>query len=115
MLLFILFKFRKFTDSRWATVVDASRMMIVADRVGLDGVVSMARADPTSSDYYMHGYTRLGDEERRLVVVAGLSSHVPDAVLLQLLEDDRLCRVASLAIDSAEVELAWLENLPYNV
>jgi hypothetical protein len=84
-----VFKFREFTASRWLTVGIACRSLIGALAVGLRPLVAMIRADPSASDYYMHGFAEV-DGTLHYATVAGVASHVCDAVLLALLADDRM-------------------------
>ena len=48
------------------------------------------RANPKASGYYIHGFGQLDEDTVRYAVVAAVSSHLSDAALVALLEDDRL-------------------------
>eukprot|EP00972_Heterocapsa_arctica_P050325 7400110-Heterocapsa_arctica.AAC.1 len=54
-----LFKFRKFTDSRWCTAGAACKALVAGLAVGLGGLVDLIRQDPTTSDWHMKGFSRL--------------------------------------------------------
>eukprot|EP00972_Heterocapsa_arctica_P050326 7400111-Heterocapsa_arctica.AAC.1 len=54
-----LFKFRKVTDSRWCTAGPACKALVAGLAVGLGGLVDLIRQDPTTSDWYMKGFSRL--------------------------------------------------------
>eukprot|EP00974_Lingulodinium_polyedra_P013066 1268353-Lingulodinium_polyedra.AAC.1 len=51
-----VFKFRKFTGSRWCRVGDSYRSLVVALVLGLEeALVGQVRSSPTTSDYYIRG------------------------------------------------------------
>eukprot|EP00974_Lingulodinium_polyedra_P048550 4662391-Lingulodinium_polyedra.AAC.1 len=54
-----VFRFKKFTNSRWCTVRDSCRSLVAALALGLSGLVKMARANPKTSEYYIHGFSQL--------------------------------------------------------
>lgn len=94
-LVLYLFRFRKFTQSRWTTLGECSRVLVCAMSVGLIGFVESLRVTPGVSDWHLRGFGRLGDEGKRFVSLCALAASVPDAVLVALLEDDRVAgRVA---------------------
>ncbi len=45
-----------FTITRWATVSNASRLWVGSLLVGLDGWMSLCRADPNVSGYHLNGF-----------------------------------------------------------
>ena len=106
-----IFRFRKFTTGRWLTVGESCRTLTAALCVGLAGLVDLIRKSPKTSEFYIHGFGRLAGQARKYCVIAGVSSHIADAFLAQLLEDDRLAtRGAELQQVLAD-ELAWLAGV----
>ena len=86
-----VFRFRKFTESRWVTVGEACRRLIASQMVGLPGLVDLIRKDEHASDYYIHGYwVNMNSSALRFAVLAGLASRPVDALLLEILKDNRL-------------------------
>ena len=73
-----VFRFRKFSDSRWITVGQGCRSLLAGLGVGLRGLASVIRQSPLASDYYIHGFGQLSEEVLRYAAVAGLASKVPD-------------------------------------
>jgi hypothetical protein len=52
----------------------------------------MIRADKSTSDYYIHGFSQLDDDTARWAIVAGMASTLCDAALFDLFRDDRLAK-----------------------
>ena len=113
-LMMALFRFKKFSESRWCTVGDACRSLAAALSVGLDGLVRCVRADPKASDYHIHGFGKLVGPSRTYCVIACLACTVTDTLLLELLEDDRVgARLEELEATVAG-ELEWLASIKHS-
>lgn len=110
-LLTYAFRFRRFSDSRWLTIGATSRSVCLGVAVGLDGLVADVRADVKASDYHMHQYERLSPELRRFAMVATVASLVPDALLQELLQDDRLCRRCLELQEVVTSEMEYIASL----
>ena len=50
-----IFKFQKFSESRWLQTGISSRSIVAAMSIGLLYVMQMVRADPHNTDYHAHG------------------------------------------------------------
>ena len=70
--LLYLFKWRKFTDSRWLTIGVACRSIVAGLSVGLEMLAKLTRDDPSTSDFYLHGVGRLSARLKNFCVVASL-------------------------------------------
>jgi len=88
--LLALWKFKTFSTSRWCSVGTPCRTFVAALLTGFDSMVSHIRQDPASSDFHLHGYEKLSLQKKEFLVVAGLAAYVPEAFLLELLEDSRI-------------------------
>ena len=106
-----VFRFRPFTTSRWITVGDSSRSLVASLCLGLQGLVHMIRQSPDTSDYYIHGFGQLDDETLKYAIVAAMSSNVSDAILIELLEDDRLPRHVAAIERGLQEECQWVANV----
>ena len=105
-------KFKQFSDSRWVTMGGSCRTITAGRQLGLDHLVSMIRADGSTSDYYIHGYAELGKEARIYSTIAALVCNIPDALLLELLEDPRLAVRVKEVKAAVDEEVAWLKAVP---
>ena len=88
--LFRLWRMRKFSDSRWASVGASCRDSIRCRLGGMPGLVHHILADASESNFHLQGFLKAGAAELEFITVAGLGSHPTDAALLELSED---CRV----------------------
>ncbi len=110
-ILLYLFRFRKFSESRWTTIGETAKVIVGSLRVGLEGLVHMIRQDPKSSDFHIGGFSRLTPELVHFCTVASVAAHVPDSILVDLLEDDRVARRIEALEETLADELAWVASL----
>lgn len=106
-----VFRFKKFTDSRWLTIGDSCRSLTAALHLGLAGLVHAARADPDTSDFYLHGFARLATDTERWAALASLAACAPDAALAEMLEDDRLALSIQSICKAMNDEILWLGRI----
>ena len=85
-----LMSFPKFSDSRWVTLGMSCRALTASLAFGLERLLEFTRKDPSVSDYYLHGFDQLDDESVLYAMVAAISSPGADAMLCNILADDRL-------------------------
>ena len=107
-----VFVVKQFSDSRWLTLGEHSRRLTAAMSLGVVVVVDYCRTEKKVGDYYLHGFTRLGPEHLKFIVVVGMSSFVGDAVLAELAEDGRLVVRALELGHIVQEELTFLGGLP---
>lgn len=87
-----LWRFARFSDSRWCTVGTSCRSLHAGLLSGVHSLVASVLANPSASKFYLGGFQTLSSEAKEFVVVAGLAAYPSDAVLAELLEDDRVSR-----------------------
>ena len=87
-----MFRWRKFSESRWATIGPACRAVLCSLAIGLDHLVGRTRADAKNSDYHLHGYARMSAPIKQFMIVSGVVSCVADAMLQEIMRGDRLAR-----------------------
>jgi hypothetical protein len=110
-LLLGVFKFRRFTSSRWISVGSSCRTLTAALSLGLGKIVQLARADKGTSDYYIGGFKMLDLATTRWAIVASIASGLPDGFLVDLLRDDRLATRARPLWEKAVRELDRLATV----
>eukprot|EP00971_Amphidinium_carterae_P127341 2523252-Amphidinium_carterae.1 len=98
---------RKYSDSRWLTIGVSCKTILAACLLGLCDLVAHVRAQPHTSDFYLHGFTRLSKDLKLFLVLGASVSYVGDGLLALVLEDSRLCK------NQVEVKNAVLEELQY--
>jgi hypothetical protein len=109
--LLYIFRWRQFTDSRWVTIGPSCRALLGSLCVGLEKLVLITRADPKATDYHLHGFSRLTSRLRKYAAIASIASFPADAVLLELLEDDRCVRNIAKLEEALADELLWVANI----
>ena len=110
--LLYIFKFRKFTESRWMSTSDAARGIVASCLVGLQALVDRCnRTYPQGVKYHLQGFGQLTPGLLRGATLTALMGHVPEAMILELLEDDRVAKRLSLLEQAVQDEIAWLETL----
>jgi hypothetical protein len=110
--LLYLWRFRKHCDSRWTTVGETCRTLAASLLSGVGDLASMLLEDRAVSKYHLGGFARLSERLRRFVVTAAYAASVPDALLAELFEDDRVAGRADELQAVVTDELHWLVNLP---
>jgi hypothetical protein len=105
-------RWRKFSETRWNTVGASTRNVLRTILLGLDRLVEITRADPTITDYHLHGWVRCSDRVRVYQCVAAMACYPIEAVILIMMADDRVCRQLDEIIAAMEDELRYLESLP---
>ena len=106
-----VFRFKKFTDSRWITVGEACRGLVASLSLGLSGLVGLVRKDPKASDYYIGGSAGLDGAVLNYAIVASVVTNACDSFLLALLEDDRVARRLSELEGILQEELMWVVSI----
>ena len=104
-------RLKGFSDSRWVTMGGSCRTLLAARQLGLDEMVRIIRAQKDTSDYYIHGFAELVGDVGVYCAVSALVCNVPDALLLELLEDSRLAIRVSAVRAAVDEEVAWLRGV----
>ena len=112
--LMAVWRFVKFSDSRWLTVGTSARTVIAAVLTGIDGLVSTIVRDPKASKYYLNGFKRLTTTRRQFLVSAAVVSRVPESVQCELMEDSRVARTHDALWQAVSEEMKWLVSITPN-
>lgn len=112
-LLFWAAKWRRFTNSRWLSLGQAARHLLITLLCGLEPWVALARAAPGGSlEYYLHGFDGLTPSIKRQFVITALCTYVPEKGLAMMLADDRLANYAGEVKAEMMGELSYVSTLP---
>jgi hypothetical protein len=106
-----VFRFKQFTNSRWITIGDSCRSLMASMALGLQGLVEFIRSEPSASDFYIHGFAQLNTDALRYSAIACVAANACDAVLLELLEDDRLGMRLLEVEEKLQEELSWIASI----
>lgn len=85
-----LWEWRRFSDSRWASMGASCRSMLAACLSGLPDFVGEVLANPSAHTFYLKGFLYMTGEVKALVALIACSSFIADTLLAELMEDDRL-------------------------
>ena len=85
-----VWRFIKFTESRWLTVGTSLRKITAAILCGIDSLVGEIYKDKRASKFYLNGFKRLRGMHRQFAVRAALVSYVPESVQVELMRDSRV-------------------------
>ena len=107
----LMLRWRKFNESRWATLGPACRSLLCASCIGLSELVAVARASHTTSNYYLHGFDRLNEACKLYACVAAAAAYPVEAFSTHIMCDDRLCRTLPEVQAVVVEELCYVENL----
>ena len=111
-LLLKVFRWQRFTQTRFLTLGSSTRALLASLLVGLDSLVSITRSDPATTDFHLHGYSGLTTACRRLAVVCAFAAFPAEAGLELLLADDRLALQVPRFRETMEEEWEWLLGIP---
>ena len=87
-----LWKFVRFTSSRFLSVGTASRTVVAALFTGLENIVAIITKEEKGSLYYLNGFRRLNASRKLLMVKCAIVSRVAEGVLVDILEDSRVAQ-----------------------
>ena len=105
-------RFQKFSDSRWCTLGKSCRQVLYAQLLGLNSLVHAVLADPDTTLYLIGGFKELSVEVQKFIVVASFASWPSEALLSELLEDDRLCLHYHSYKQVVQIEMSSLIAVP---
>ena len=93
-------------------MASSCRALVASLLLGLQALVQELLSTEGVSHYYLGGFQMLSESTCRLAVLASVAGYVPDAVLMELLEDDRVALRADTLEQCLSAELEWLSDIP---
>ena len=105
-------KFTKFSDSRWCTLGKSCRQVIHAQLLGLNSLVQAVLDDKENKDYLIKGYRLLTPDVQEFITTAAFAAYPAEALLAELLEDDRLCLQLEYYQNRLKGEMNALIDMP---
>lgn len=110
MILYML-QWKQFSATRWATVGSACRYLMRSLSVGLEQLVKLTKEDPNVSEVHLAGFARCRFLVKKYACVASVAAFPLEAFLLEVMEDDRLCRNLPALEACVLEELSCLERI----
>jgi hypothetical protein len=88
-----IFSWRKFVDARWLRTGVSCRGLVGSLFIGLARIVQMARTDPHTSEYKIHGFDNLTADVKKFACISSLVAFVGESALAEALEEERIVRI----------------------
>ena len=110
-ILITLWRFGKYTESRWITAGVSNRRYTGTMLTGMTDMAKEMIEDPDESNYFIAGIKRLTPEIQHAIVVAGLSSGVTEACLRCVLTDGRIMKTWPEVQVTAREEILFLDSI----
>ena len=107
-----IFRFKKWTESRWLTVGASSRTMTAGCILGLSDLVSDIGATHGTDLWFLKGYVRLHTEHQNFFSKTAIVSRVAEAFQMQLMRDSRVGLRYEELWECITVELKWILHMP---
>jgi len=108
-------RFYGWSLTRWVKAGRCGRCFMRALAMGLDGLWALTAADNAVSCYHLHLFDKADFNVRRMLAVLAVSAFPAEAVLLQVLIDDRLLKRADEFRTIAAEQTLYIANLPMYV
>lgn len=100
-----VWKLRKFTESRWLSVGPCFRALLASELLGINDLVCRIRRNASHSDYHIGGYGRRTEPIMKMVIIGSISSIVSEALMEDILVDDRVVQRFSILKEISQMEL----------
>ena len=110
--LLAVWKFRKYTDSRWLSLGRAAQRLAAAELTGLTCMLSFALSQPSVSGFFLNQFWRSQEDNCwTFIVEAALVAQVPDAVLAEVMRDNRVGRTAPILERLLSERMIWITTV----
>ena len=107
-----VWRFVKWSVSRFLTVGTSSRTMVAGCLTGIKGLVDFITHDTNASLFYLNGHARLTADRRAFLVVVAMVIRLAESALQSLLEDPRVATTYDSLWQTMADEMMWLAQLP---
>ena len=110
-----VFRFVKFTTSRWLTVGTSARTVIASLLLGVEDLARFIEHDTKSSLFYIKGFSRLTDTRKQFLAQAAMISRVSEGFQAVLMDDSRVAVIYDDLWAAATDEVKWLISVSDSV
>ena len=107
-----IMKLSMFCQTRWLTVGKSCRSLVASLSVGLAELGALALRLTRRGETKLHGIKKLNDDIRWYAAVACVATYVPEAFMLEVAEDDRVCRRIEELERTTFEELEYIFHIP---
>ena len=110
--LFTVWRYPRFSESRWLTVGTSCRVMVAAFLTGITDMVRHIKKDKSNSQLFLKGFSRLDATRLEFLTICAVVSRVPEAIQAELMHDNRVAMVADSLWDAAAKDVKWVIDVP---
>ena len=110
-----VWRFQKFTESRWLTVGTSARSLVAALLTGIEDMVKVICSSKHTSKFYIKGFSRLDESRKQFLATAAIVGRVPEAFQLELMQDNRVARSYDHLYKVLSEELKWVIDIPLSI
>ena len=107
-----VWRFQKFTESRWLAVGTSARSAVASFLTGVDGLAKYIIKQPDASKFYLKGFGRLKSDKLEFLVVAAVVAKVAEVFQVELMKDNRVAKNHDVLWDAIAKEVRRLVDLP---
>ena len=102
-----------FSETRWTKVGMCSRFMIRSLLIGIDRIASLAMKDDTVCKWHLSGFVKkCSSPVRQYLAIAAVSARPSEAMLFELLQDDRFLLTHAKCWQAMQDEHKYIEEAP---
>ena len=110
--LLALWRFKKFTHSRWVTVGTSCRALCCGVLTGYMDLVQFLHSRGAISEYTWHGCQKLQPDVLRCSAILSLTAYISEEFLRGVLSDSRVAKTQDQLAQSLQNEFDFLDFLP---
>lgn len=110
-ILFQIWSFRRFTESRWASIGPAARSAMAGRLSGLDHLVRAMLDDKEEGNYLLSGYRRMSPEVAEFLGVTALYTRPAESHVRSVLEDGRVAKTLDTLVENVQEQWEYLNDL----
>ena len=101
-----------FSETRWTRVGQSGSFFLRSLCIGIDKIAKLASDTDALSNWHLNGFKRATSEVRLYLALAAAAARPSEALLLELMEDDRLLLHADKYWEVLEDEMKYLLDAP---
>ncbi len=101
-----------FSETRWTKVGQSGKFFLRSLCIGIDTIAKLASDNAAVSNWHLSGFKRATSEVRLCLTLAAAAARPSEALLLEMMEDDRLLLHADRYWEVLEDELKYTTDAP---
>jgi hypothetical protein len=108
-------KWVDFSETRWTKVGESGRCFLRSLCVGIEPIVKLAEGNSAVINWHLNGFKKATSDVRLYLALAAAAARPSEALLLEMMEDDRLLIHADKYWEVLEDELKYITGAPLSL